>query len=572
MKQFALQLLITIKRHRKYCAILVILQICITILNIISPFILQRTVDEGIVGGNVNAILFYTLLAIICLLMINTARLFFSKIGNKVKIEQSFWLKRKILNNLANGTLSFLYQNSSGNILKSIENDIAVLERTNVDWAVNAIIEIVGGLFAISLLFRIDPYLLIVIIIAESLIITIQRIIVAILARNARELRTLSGRSLDILQEYVSNIVSAIQSKTTKYQIKKYTLNESMFVKKLNGQYILAEANQLISNTIDGFLTVAIYFLGGVWVIKGKISYGELIAVSQYIALIVSPVLTILNSFSTIEMAVVSLEQVNNLLDMPLIIDGKGIPKDVCTPSIKFDDVSIGYETNRPVLKKVSMVFLLGSTYAIVGENGSGKSTLLKALYRLIDITEGKIYVNDHSLDDWKLDDLRMSIGIVPQQSLILNDTIYNNLKLGNSVSDIELRKAINTVDLGDTISGLDNGIESIVGDKGQILSGGQRQKIALARILLSGEKIIILDEATSAIDNISLKIIIKQIYENYKDRLVIIIAHRRSSIGNADYIYYLGDNTILEHGTLEELKNRKGKVCDLLFEYGGGN
>lgn len=566
MKRYLVYLYDIFKKKYKSGILLIILQVGITILSIITPILLQRTVDEGIVIKNVDKIIFYTILSASCLIFINTAKFFFTKLATRLKTEQSFLLKKKIMHNLTNGALSFFQKNTSGDILKTLESDIAVLENINIDWVISTVIEIIGGLFALRLLFGIDPFLLAIVIIAEIVIIIIQKKIVSILSKNARELRKLSGASMGIMEEFVSNIVSAIYCKSTEYQIKKYSENESTFVRKLNVQYNIAEANQLISNTIDGLLTISIYFLGGIWVIKGKMSYGELIAFSQYISLIISPVLVIINSFSKIELAIVSLDHVNHLVNMPIFKSGELETNEDILPSIRFDDTSICYDGNKPILQKLDMEFSAGNIYAIVGKNGSGKSTIIKTLYRLVEATNGNIYINNRDIKEWNIDKLRKYIGIVPQHSLILNDTIYSNIVLGMNISDDELSKVISIVDLDDTISELHNGLDSIVGEKGDNLSGGQKQKIAIARMLLSSSKILIFDEATSAIDNKSQEKIIEQIYKNYHDRLIIVIAHRISSIGNVDYVYYLENNTILEQGTLQELKQKKGSTYDLLL------
>lgn len=564
MRKYLIYLGEIFKRFVKISFTLLVLQIIITGLNIVSPVLLERMIDDGIVSKNIKTIFFYSILSILCLLIINTFKYLFNKFAAYLKTEQSFYLRRKILNNLSKGDFAFFQSNSSGDILKTLESDVSTLEEIGIDWFVTILIEIIGGIFAIRLLFRINYNLLLIVLIAESCIIIIQRKFVSKLSDNAIELRKLGGKSLGFIEEYVTNIIGAIYSKATKYMEMKFVNNERFFMKRLNKQYNTAEANEIISNTIDGLLTITIYLLGGIFVINDKMSYGELIAFSQYIALIVSPVLIIINSFSKIELAVVSLKKVNHLLHMPLTTSGKMNGKNQKELNIEFENVSLGYNENL-ILKDINMKLKAGYTYAFVGKNGSGKSTIMKAIYRLIEPQNGRIIIGNQNIEDWEIGELRKEIGIVSQDIFILNDTIYNNIVLDNMVSEFELQRILSIVDLEKMISNLEGGFNSIVGEHGLNLSGGEKQKISIARMLLAGTKIMIFDEATSSIDNYAQDKILEQIQKHYKDRLIIVIAHRSRPIEKSDYIFYIENNSIAEEGTLSQLKEKRGRTYELL-------
>lgn len=565
MKKYLKYLSGVFRHFFKMSLAMIVLQCAVTFFGLISPVLLQMTVDDGIVKKDADKLFIYSAASIVCLMTLNGARYLYSKLSVRQKTRQSLELKTTIMDNLAKGDLNFFNNNPSGDILKTLESDVSILEEISVSWLITTLIELLGALAAAVWILKINYMFLMIVAAAEALIILFQKKFVSVLSKNAVVLRGLGGRSMGYMKEYVSNMISSIYGKTTVYMRKRFTDNETEYTKKLSRQYDLAQANQLISNTIGELLNISIYLIGGIFVIGGSMSYGELIAFSQYIALIMSPVMIIINSFSKIQLAIVSLDKVNGLTDMPAIESGDGRLENYQSLDIRFKDVSLGYEDDE-ILRDVNIELRSGRTYAFVGENGCGKSTILKAIYRMIDAVEGDISVCGENIAHWDIDELRREIGIVSQDVFVLNDTIYNNLALGREIDDDEIKKVMEIADLSEFISSRENGIHSMVGENGASLSGGQRQKIAIARMLLFGTKVLIFDEATSAIDNYSRERIAKAIHDNYSDRLIIIIGHRLNTIRSADHIYYIGDRRILEEGPPQELERRKGLTHDLLL------
>ena len=563
MKKYIKYIAELLKKFLKISLFMTGMKIIVTVLEITAPVLLQKIVDEGIVKKDKDSLLFFSIITIGCIVTLNILNFFFNKLAVIMKSKQSFDLKSTILDKLAGTNLNFYKQNSSGDILKTVESDISTLETISLDWVISTAIEFIGGIFVVGIIFNINRWLLLTLIVSELLIIVFQKKFVSVLSRNAVELRELGGRSMSYVEEFVSNIICAVYGKTTEYMKKRFVDNERTFIKKLNRQYNIAEANQLISNSIDRVLRVLIYLIGGIFVINDKMSYGELIAFSQYIALIIAPVFTVIRSFSKIQLAIVSLNKVEHLLEIPPVECGTAKIETDAIADISFNNVSLGYD-DEMILRDLNIDLKYGNTYAFIGENGSGKSTIIKALYRMIDSAKGEIKVFNQNINYWDIDELRKQIGLVSQEVFIINDTVRNNITLGRNVDETEFNKVINIVGLSELIYESEN---NTTGENGVGLSGGQRQKIAIARMLLSGAKILIFDEATSAIDNYAQDKILKAINDNYSDRLVIIIGHRLDAIKFADYLYYIGDNSILEQGTLSELKNTASKAGALIFD-----
>jgi ABC-type multidrug transport system fused ATPase/permease subunit len=231
---------------------------------------------------------------------------------------------------------------------------------------------------------------------------------------------------------------------------------------------------------------------------------------------------------------------------------------------IEFDKVTFAYKGRVKVLEDVSVTFEKGKTTAIVGRSGSGKTTVINLLLRLFDVDEGEVKIDGLNIKQYKSVSWLDKIGFVSQETFIFNDTIKNNITFGSKYPDEEVVRAARYADAHSFLTELPDGYDTPVGDKGIRLSGGQRQRIAVARAMIRDPEILIFDEATNALDNISEAAVQKAIDEIAKDHTVIVIAHRLSTIVNADKIIVLGDGQVLEEGTHKELMAKGGAYCEL--------
>jgi len=231
---------------------------------------------------------------------------------------------------------------------------------------------------------------------------------------------------------------------------------------------------------------------------------------------------------------------------------------------IEFDKVTFAYKGRVKVLEDVSITFEKGKTTAIVGRSGSGKTTVVNLLLRLFDVDKGEVKIDGLNIKQYKSVSWLDKIGFVSQETFIFNDIIRNNITFGSKYSDEEVVRAARYADAHSFITELPDGYDTLVGDKGMKFSGGQRQRIAVARAMIRNPEILIFDEATNALDNISEAAVQKAIDEIAKDHTVIVIAHRLSTIVNADKIIVLGDGRVLGEGTHKELMANGGAYCEL--------
>jgi ABC-type transport system involved in Fe-S cluster assembly fused permease/ATPase subunit len=258
------------------------------------------------------------------------------------------------------------------------------------------------------------------------------------------------------------------------------------------------------------------------------------------------------NMFSLLEVSTTSKD---NLEDMPQSNDA----------NIRFDKVSFDYDVRRTIIKDISFTVPNGKKVAIVGPTGAGKSTISRLLFKFYDPKGGGIYINDININKISQESLRQTIGVVPQDAVLFNDTIYYNIAYGNTEATKEkVISAAQNADIHDFISALPDGYETIVGERGLKLSGGEKQRVAIARTILKNPKIFFFDEATSALDSSTEKEIQKNLENISKDKTTLIIAHRLSTAANADNIIVLDKGIIIEEGTHESLLLEKGKYFEM--------
>jgi ATP-binding cassette subfamily B protein len=311
----------------------------------------------------------------------------------------------------------------------------------------------------------------------------------------------------------------------------------------------------------------ALLFLGGMATYSGKISIGNYSVLLVLVQRLLWPLVTLGGTFDEYQRAMASTNRVMDLLDTPIkITTGNALlPIDTVRGEIDFNQVTFAYEDRQPIIKKLSLRIPAGKTIAIVGSTGSGKSTLVKLLLRFYEISFGTITVDGIDIQKLNLRDLRRSIGLVSQDVFLFHGTVKENIAYGTfDANDEAIIMAAKIAEAHDFIVRLPQGYETIVGERGQKLSGGQRQRIAIARAVVKNPPILILDEATSAVDNETEAAIQRSLERITVNRTTIAIAHRLSTIRNADCIYVMEHGQLVESGSHEQLLEKNGIYANL--------
>ena len=314
------------------------------------------------------------------------------------------------------------------------------------------------------------------------------------------------------------------------------------------------------------FQVVCLGFTGFL-AIKGTVMPGDITLYQSYFATIVSQVSSLMSLIPTIAKGIESVNSIGEVLleDDIEQNEGKEIIKDIYG-EFDFKDVTFRYNNiDRPVLHNLNLHVDKGETIALVGESGAGKSTILNLVIGFNQVNSGEVLIDGHNMKDIDLRSYRKYLAVVPQTSILFSGTIRDNITYGvDNVDEATLDEIVKAANLTDLINSLPDGRDTMVGEHGGKLSGGQRQRISIARALIRNPKVIVLDEATSALDSISEKLIQEALNNLTKDRTTFIVAHRLSTIKDADKIAVIADGHCVEYGTYDELMNLKGEFYQM--------
>jgi subfamily B ATP-binding cassette protein MsbA len=300
-------------------------------------------------------------------------------------------------------------------------------------------------------------------------------------------------------------------------------------------------------------------------VMHGRIGAGDLVAFFIALGSMTQPLKELVSAFGPIQQGIAAGESIFATLDTSTEIQGGGYSAQRVKGEVRFEEVSFTYDTGKgPALRGITLAVPAGQSMAIVGRSGSGKSTLVNLLPRFYDVKTGLVRVDGHDVRDFNLHNLREQIAVVSQDVVLFDDTIRNNIAFGRKVSDAQIEAAAEAAHAMEFIRNQPQGLDTMVGDRGVLLSGGQRQRIAIARALLKNAPILILDEATSALDTEAERHIQAALTRLMRDRTTFIIAHRLSTVEQADRIIVLDAGAIVESGTHTELIERGGVYAQL--------
>ena len=477
-------------------------------------------------------------------------------------------LRNKTYAKLQKKKLSFFESARTGNLLSILNDDINQLERF-LNNSFNEILQLITlFIFAGYSLFERDWVLGLVGITPIPFILIGSFYYQRKISPYYKEVRESVGGLSSRLENNISGILVIKSFGTEKFEEKRVDESSKEY---LEANYKAIKLSALYVPFIRMFIALglaATLALGAYWVIyqPGRFSLGGIAFFAMMIQRILWPVTRLGSIFDEFERAKASARRVFGLLDNQVDVqeDAGSHTSDTIQGEIQLKEVDFAYSNGIPILKNISLDIPAGSTLGIMGVTGSGKTTFIKVLLRLYEVTGGQILLDGKNIKDWTLEAFRSAFSLVSQEVYLFHGSILENLVYGNEASKDEAIEAAKQVDLHHFIEQLPEKYDSIVGERGIKLSGGQKQRISIARAILKDSPILILDEATSAVDSKTEQIIQDQIQRLSKTRTCIIIAHRLSTIQQADQIILLQDGSIKEHGNHDKLMKEDGMYAKM--------
>ncbi len=483
-------------------------------------------------------------------------------------------LRNKLLKKALDLPLSYYSDERKGDIMSRMTSDVQEIE-----WSIMQTLELIFRepliiIFYMIMMVSISGYLTLYVLLFLPIAGLTVGIIGRSLKRSSIRSKEILGNLFNIMEETLGGLKIIKAFTGENYVQKKFADVNQSFYKQSVKVYRKTDLASPISETVVVGVLMLILFVGCKMVFQndGVLTAAAFITYFAAASQIVPPIKQITQAYNNIQKGVASEERISKILDAEIVIIEKDNAKTVSgfNSHIEFKNVSFAYRKGDSghVLKNINLIVPKGKTIALVGQSGSGKTTLADMIPRFYDVDEGELLIDSINTKDLKIKELRGLIGMVSQESILFNDTVFNNIAFGiDTASEEDVMKAAKIANAHDFIVALPDGYHTNIGDRGGKLSGGQRQRLSIARAVLKNPPILILDEATSALDTESEKLVQDALSNLMQNRTSIVVAHRLSTIANADEIIVLQYGEIAERGNHLQLIQQNGiykKLCDM--------
>lgn len=537
------------------------------------PKLVEYAINTSIANKDISGLFSISIIILIVALVTAVLLYFRTVIAGFLNHGVLFDIRNSIFEKLQQLPLSFYSDNQTGDIIQRITENVSAIDRFFTQGFMR-FIDIIFTIF-FMLIFMLITNIKLTLITFTGLIIVFLFLII--------QGRILSKR-LGISLSYESKITSYAQesfdghktlisfNKEKEFSSEFFKKNEEYYKSMINSSKI-SSTSEAVMNLVSSFVFISSLYLSFIMFSRGEIQEGTILLFISYIISIFRNFSGISRMWMTIQNGIASADRISVVLDLDIdiknCIDPHSPGNDMIQGNIEFKNVSFSYRNKKNVLESIDLKIEAGKSVAIVGPTGTGKTTFVNLIARLYDIDSGSVLLDGVDVKNWDIDKLRNQIGYLIQDTFLFEDTVINNLRYSNPlIKEKDAMKVFKELGAEKFISDLPNGLNTMLQSEGKNLSSGQRQMIALARVLLRKPKVLILDEATSQIDTKSEKIVQKAIEKATKGKTSFIIAHRLSTIFNADLIVLIQDNKILEKGSHTELLKKKGKYFEMYSKF----
>lgn len=531
------------------------------------PWVIKDMVDQVLRDKNTE-MLNYIAMSIVVIFVIRGIAFYgqsylMSYVGQRVIID----IRRAVFTKLQRLSMSFYDKNKTGTIMSYVTNDVSALQGALVDNVVEMITESVILIASIVMMIYLDWKLFLVTFGTFPFVLGFIDLFGKRIRKSGSRIQEAAADITSVLQEAVSSARVIKSFVREGYEVARFDKeNMNNFRANMKNAQLMATLTPTIEFVAAIGVTIILWY-GGNSVINGEITAGSLVAFLTYAVNISNPIKRLSRVIGNIQKALAAAQRVFDVLDLPETIkdsvNAKKLPP--AKGKVCFNDVSFSYNPGEQVISNISFDVKPGEMIAFVGPSGAGKSTVASLLPRFYDVDSGSITIDGQDLRGVTLDSLREQVGIVPQETILFNGTVYDNILYGRlDATKEEVEAAAKAANAHNFIMELPDGYNTKLGDRGMNISGGQRQRISIARAILKNPQILILDEATSALDTESERVVQEALDRLMVGRTSFVIAHRLSTIKNADKIMVLEKGQLVEQGSHDELMAMNGLYAHL--------
>ena len=557
------------KPHKKLFIMDMCASLLISLIGIIYPIVTREMLNNLIPEKKYKMIVAFGAMLLGLYFVRMMLDYFVQYQGHVMGVKMQAQMRSDMFKKLQTLPYSFYDANETGKIMSRMTNDLMNVSELAHHGPENLIICSISIIISFVYLSVINFYLTLIIFLCVPLLVFIS----LNLRKKMRAAFSESRKAVAVINSALESSISGIRvtkafTNSEKEQ-EKFEIGNKQFVDARRSAYKAMGQFSSTTSFVTNIFNVVVLIAGGLFLYNGIIGFGDYSAFIISVNLFITPLITLINFMEQYQDGITGFERFLEIMDAEPEKDGESA-KDIGKVSghIRFENVSSSYGTGENVLNNVSMDIPTGETFALVGPSGGGKTTICHLIPHFYDVTHGKIFIDDTEIHDITLDSLRKNIGIVQQDIYLFNASIKENILYGRlDATDQEVIEAAKRANIHDYIMSMEDGYDTQIGERGVRLSGGQKQRLSIARVFLKNPPILILDEATSALDNTTEILIQKSLDELCKGRTTIVVAHRLSTIKNADEIAVISDGSIIERGSHDELIKLNGEYAKLYSE-----
>ncbi|MBQ8380335.1 MAG: ABC transporter ATP-binding protein [Clostridia bacterium] len=535
--------------------------------NLVYPTVVKEIINKYVFEDTPTMLIISSAILLVIYLIKAASTYIVSYHGHVMGIKLQRDMRRDLFKKYQSLPVKFYDDNKTGDLLTRLVNDLFEVSELAHHGPENLILAVLMFVGAFCILITIDVWLTLI-------VLAIIPFIVLFTGLSRVEMKTAMKsyrRQTAVINSTLENSLSGIRETKAysreEYEIERFSKANGLFA-TLRGKAMHSLGKyETVMTFISDLLYLVIVFVGGLFFFHGRIDAGEFAAFILYISMFLTPIGKITFLFEQFQEGMTGFSRFVEVMETENEEDLGTLEPDTVKGDIKFSGVTFSYtsDLDKTVIKDLDLSIGAGETLALVGPSGGGKTTLCNLIPRMYNVDKGKITLDGNDIMDIKLEALRRHIGVVSQNVFLFDGTIRDNIAYGKAdASDEEIAEAARKANIHDYISTLEDGYNTEVGERGLKLSGGQRQRIAIARLFLKNPSLLILDEATSALDNVTELQIQKSLEELSVGRTVIVVAHRLSTVRNADRIAVIDKSGIIEMGTHDELMKMEGEYHKL--------